>query len=84
MSTLADGVGAARAVRVWIDGRKVRVELEDGREIAFPVDRFRRLRDATYEQLRQVRIEARGRALRWEDLDEDITIDGVLAGRWHP
>ncbi len=82
MSTLASGVGGARAVRVWIDGRKVHVELDDGREIAFPADRFRRLRGASEEQLRQVRIEARGRALRWEGLDEDLTIDGVLAGRW--
>jgi hypothetical protein len=84
MSTLASGIGDARAVRAWIDGRKVRVELEDGREIAFPADRFRRLRNATDEQLREVRIEARGRALRWEELDEDLTIDGVLAGRWLP
>ncbi len=84
MSTSASGIGAARAIRAWIDGRKVRVELEDGREIAFPTDRFRRLRDATEEQLREVRIEARGRALRWEALDEDLTIDGVLAGRWLP
>lgn len=73
-----------RAIRAWIDGRKVRVELEDGREIAFPADRFRRLRDATDEQLCEMRIEARGRALRWETLDEDLTIDGVLAARWHP
>ena len=84
MSTLASNIGGARAVRAWIDGRKVRVELEDGREIAFPVDRFRRLRDATDDQLRELRIEARGRALRWEALDEDLTIDGVLAARWLP
>jgi hypothetical protein len=62
----------------------VHVELDDGREIAFPADRFRRLRDATEEQLRQVHIEARGRALRWEELDEDLSIEGVFAGRWHP
>jgi Protein of unknown function (DUF2442) len=84
MSTLASGIDGARAVRAWIDGRKVRVELEDGREIAFPTERFRRLRDATDEQLRELRIEARGRALRWEALDEDLTIDGVLAARWLP
>lgn len=77
-------MGGVRAIRAWIDGRKVRVELEDGREIAFLADRFRRLRDATDEQLREMRIEARGRALRWETLDEDLTIDGVLAARWLP
>lgn len=82
MSILADSIGGARAVRAWIDGRKVRVELEDGREIAFPADKYRRLRHASDEQLREVRIEARGQALRWETLDEDLSINGVLAGRW--
>ncbi len=82
MSTSADSIGGARAVRAWIDGRKVRVELEDGREIAFPADKYRRLRHASDEQLREVRIEARGQALRWETLDEDLSINGVLAGRW--
>lgn len=84
MSTSASSVAGARAVRAWIDGRKVRIELDDGRELAFPADKYRRLRDATDEQLRQVRIEARGRALRWGDIDEDLSIDGLLAGRWMP
>lgn len=52
-----------KAIRAWIEGRKVHIELDDGREIAFPADRFRRLRDATDEQLRAVQVEARGRAL---------------------
>jgi hypothetical protein len=84
MSTLASGVSGARAVRAWIDARKVRIELEDGREIAFPAEKYRRLRDASDEQLREVRIEARGRALRWEGIDEDLSIDGLLAGNWLP
>lgn len=84
MDTLVNDAGVARATRAWIDGRKVRVELEDGREIAFPVERFRRLRNAADSQLGEVRIEARGRALRWETLDEDLTIDGLLAARWLP
>lgn len=75
---------AARAVRAWADGRKIRVELADGREIAFPAEKYRRLRDASDEQLGAVQIEARGRALRWEAIDEDLSVDGLLAGRWMP
>ena len=75
---------AARAVRAWVLNRKVWVELEDGREVGFPCDRYRRLRDASDELLARVRVEARGKALRWEELDEDLTVDGILAGRWHP
>ena len=76
------GVQESRAVRAWTSGRKVWVELDDGREIGFPAAKFPRLKDAGDELLAKVRIEARGKALRWEELDEDVSIAGVLAGRW--
>lgn len=60
------------------------MELDDGREVSFPADNFTRLRDASPERLAKVRIEARGTALRWEELDEDLTVAGILAGRCHP
>ena len=75
---------AARAVRAWAEGRKVWIELEDGREVGFPADKYRRLREASDELLAKVRLEARGKALRWEELDEDLTVAGVLAARWLP
>ncbi len=74
----------ARAVRAWVSDRKVWVELEDGREVGFPADKYQRLRNADNELLGKLCIEARGRALRWEELDEDLTIDGILARRWSP
>ncbi len=72
------------AVRAWVEGRKVWMELDDGREVGFPADNFTRLRNASPDLLAKVRIEARGQALRWEELDEDLTVAGILAGRWHP
>lgn len=70
------------ALRVWVDGRMVFVELTDGRIVGFPADRFPRLRAASVEQLQQVTLEVDGFALRWEELDEDITVPGVVAGRF--
>ena len=70
------------AVRAWAEGRTVFVELADGRIIGFPADRFRILSRASDEQLTQVEIEVNGAALRWEDLDEDLTVAGVVAGRF--
>ncbi len=87
MNTSANNPAAtqtARAVRAWIDDGKVWVELDDGREVGFPAAKYRRLRDADEEQLSEVRIEARGQALRWDELDEDLSIEGLLAGRWLP
>jgi hypothetical protein len=58
------------------------LELSDGRILGFPANRFQRLKNATDEQLRAVRLELDGYALRWEEVDEDLTVPGVVAGRF--
>jgi len=58
------------------------MELHDGRIVGFPADRFRILAAATEEQLARVKVEVNGYALRWEELDEDITVPGIVAGRF--
>ena len=70
------------AVRAWTEGRIVFVELHDGRIVGFPANRFRILASATDDQLAQVRLELDGYALRWEELDEDLTVPGIVAGRF--
>ena len=83
-TTIADSVVSAEpaAVRVWVDQRMVFLELADGRVVGFPADRFRRLKQASTEQLRAVTLELNGYALRWEELDEDLTVPGIVAGRF--
>jgi hypothetical protein len=83
-TTTADLVAAKEpaALRVSVDGRIVFLELTDGRIVGFPAGRFRRLRDASDEQLQKVSLELQGYALRWEELDEDITVPGVVVGRF--
>ena len=70
------------AVRAWAEKRMIFVELTDGRLIGFPADRFKILKNATDEQLKEVKIRLNGYALRWESLDEDITIPGIVAGNF--
>ncbi|MFV2069342.1 MAG: DUF2442 domain-containing protein [Pirellulales bacterium] len=70
------------AIRVWVDGRTVYLELVDGRIFGFPADRFRILKGASDAELQEVRLELNGHALRWEKLDEDITVPGVVAGHF--
>ena len=83
-TTIADFAVSAEpaAVRVWVEQRMVFLELTDGRIVGFPADRFRRLKDASAEQLQEVRLELDGYALRWEELDEDLTVPGIVAGRF--
>ena len=70
------------ALRVWVEERTVYIELTDGRVVGFPADRFRRLKPATTAQLNQVELRLNGYALRWEELDEDITVPGIVTGRF--
>lgn len=70
------------AIRVWAEGRTIYIELTDGRIIGFPADRFKILKNATDEQLKEVTLRLDGYALRWESLDEDITVPGIVAGNF--
>lgn len=70
------------AVKAWAKKRTIFVELTDGRTIGFPADRFKILKEATEEQLKEVALRLNGYALRWETLDEDITVPGIVAGHF--
>ncbi|MBK1731179.1 DUF2442 domain-containing protein [Thiococcus pfennigii] len=70
------------ALRAWAEGRMIYLELTDGRIVGFPADRFRILSAAPEEKLKEVSVELNGYALRWEELDEDLTVEGVVAGRF--
>ena len=85
MITIADERAVAvepAAIRAWADGRTIFIELHDGRIIGFPADRFRLLKAASDAQLAVVKVELNGYALRWDELDEDLTVPGVVAGRF--
>ena len=69
-------------MRAWSEGRTIFLELTDGRIFGFPANRFRILKNATEEQLKEVKLRLDGYALRWESLDEDITVPGVVAGNF--
>ena len=70
------------AIRAWAEKRTIFVELTDGRIIGFPADRFKILSKANEEQLKEVTMRLNGFALRWESLDEDITVPGIVAGNF--
>jgi hypothetical protein len=73
---------SARAVSAFAENGIVCIRLSDGREIRFPASKNRRLRDATAEQLGRIEIICNGTGLHWPDLDEDLSVLGVLEGRF--
>lgn len=66
------------AKAVTFDDDSMWVRLDDGRVIAVPLAWFPRLLTATAEQRAQFELSPRG--IHWEALDEDVSIDGLLAG----
>jgi hypothetical protein len=68
------------AIRAWAEKRTIFIELTDGRIIGFPAARFKLLAAASDAELATVEIRLNGYALRWETLDEDITVPGIVAG----
>ena len=70
------------AINVWVEKRIIYLELTDGRIIGFPADRFKILKQAKDEELKEVKLELNGTALRWDNLDEDISVNGVVEGRF--
>lgn len=69
------------AESVRFDDHTMWVDLSDGRTIGVPLAWFPRLLHATPMQRASCRISASGQGLHWEDLDEDISVAGLLAGR---
>ncbi len=57
---------------------KMIVFLEDGRELAVPLEWFPNLRDATNEQLTNWRFIGKGEGIHWPELDEDILVERLL------
>lgn len=79
MSTLEIDVGDLRARSVGFTATELIVTLADGRRIATPLDWYPRLAKATPAQRKNFEIMPMG--IHWPDIDEDLSIAGMLKGR---
>jgi Protein of unknown function (DUF2442) len=70
--------GDATATDVTVTDDRLVVVLADGRELAAPLVWFPRLVEATQEQRRNWRLIGRGHGIHWPDVDEDISVAGLL------
>ncbi len=66
------------AVDVRINDTALYVVMADGREVSVPLEWFPRLRDASPEQRQHWRFIGRGQGIHWPDVDEDISVEGLL------
>ncbi len=63
---------------VSFEGDVLQVFLSDGREIRVPLEWFPKLRDASREERQHWRLIGKGVGIHWAELDEDISLDGLL------
>ena len=57
------------------------VSLVDGRKVTVPLVWFPRLSNATKSQLENYELMGDGEGIHWPDIDEDLSVEGLLKGR---
>ena len=78
MSTLPFKSSEPTAADVWFNTHMLYLRLSDGRELGVPLEWFPKLRDASDAQRQNWRLIGRGVGIHWEDLDEDLSVSGLL------
>lgn len=76
ISTITKSV---KASEIQIKDDLLIVSLVDGRILSTPLEWFPKLRNASAEHLNNWRFIGDGEGIHWEDLDEDISIEGLLS-----
>lgn len=69
------------ARRVECSNDTLTVELSDGRTLSVPLDWYPRLMHGTPEERQDWELIGEGDGIHWPELDEDLSVEGLLAGR---
>ena len=80
MSSSAAEARTILATDVTFDTARMHVALSDGRAISIPLTWFPRLHQATAQQRQQWEFIGQGIGISWPELDEDLSVAGLLAG----
>ena len=78
MNTLAIEPRTTFAENVRVTSEALSVELSDGRNVTAPLAWFPRLQHGTAKERNNWRLIGRGEGIHWPDLDEDISVEGLM------
>jgi hypothetical protein len=81
MNILAVEIEIPFAVDVHTTEDTLTIDLSDGRTISVPLGWYPRLENANSEERMNWRFIGKGQGIHWEDIDEDISVEGLLAGK---
>jgi len=68
--------------KVWVENYMICLLMSDNKEIRFPVEANKKLKNATEKQRNNIEIICGGTGLHWPDLDEDLSVTGIIEGRF--
>ncbi len=71
-----------KAEKAWFENGMICLILTDKKEIRFPVYLNEKLRNASVEKVANIEIICGGTGLNWPDLDEDLSVIGIMEGRY--
>lgn len=81
MSISVNEIAVPSAENITITNDTLSVDLSDGRTISVPLAWFPRLMHSTTAERNNWRLIGKGHGIHWEDIDEDISIENLLAGK---
>jgi hypothetical protein len=81
MTTLAVEIEVPSVTNVEISENTLSVDLSDGRTISVPLGWYPRLEHASPQERSNWRLIGRGTGIHWADLDEDLSVQGIIAGK---
>ena len=81
MNISINNIKLPKAEKVKVSKDTLIVDLSDGRTILVPLEWYPRLLNATAAERNNWRLIGRGHGIHWEDIDEDLSVEGLLAGR---
>jgi hypothetical protein len=81
MPSTAKKTQSPRAVYVVCDDQTLAVQLADGRRLVLPLEWYPRLKHGTPVERNDWRLIGNGEGIHWPQLDEDLSVEGFLAGR---
>lgn len=68
--------------KAWYENKMICMILSDKKEVRFPIYLNEKLRTALEKHLKNIEIICGGTGLHWHDLDEDLSVIGILEGRF--
>jgi hypothetical protein len=81
MTTLVIDGAAHRATAVRVTADTLVVDLADGRTVSAPLGWYPRLLQGSPAERANHRFIAEGEGIHWPDLDEDVSVENILAGK---